>query len=83
MQSPLNIDVLAAEIGGLIVKRQLDYRLRWYEDGLVLVLIGTVLPSRSAVKQTLAGRRKRFRAALKERLVRSGWQECGGNVYQR
>jgi hypothetical protein len=77
MQSPLNMDVLAAEIGGLIVKRQPNDRLQWYEDGQVRVLIEKVLPSRSAVKQTLAGWRKRLRAALKEHLEPNGWKNVG------
>jgi hypothetical protein len=74
---------IAEEIVAQIVHRQQDHRLKWYADGRVLVLVGKVLPEGSAVKQTLAARRKRFRAAMKERLVGHGWLECGVNVYER
>ena len=37
------------------------------------VLIGKIIPADSALKQTLAGRRKRFRKALVERLGAEGW----------
>jgi hypothetical protein len=62
---------------------QQDHRLKWYADGRVRVLVGVVLPAGSAVKQTLAARRKRIRAALRERLARQGWEERGVNVYER
>lgn len=75
MQARLDVEALAEEIAALIVSRKEDDRLRWYEDGQVRVLIGKVLPEASAVKQTLAGRRKRFRAALAERLAAEGWHE--------
>jgi len=60
----------------VIVKRRQDERL----NPQVQVLVGKVLPDGSAVKQTLASRRKRFRQALTERLVESGWQEVRANV---
>jgi hypothetical protein len=46
-------------------------------------LFGTVLPKGSAVAQTLAGRRKRFRQALRGRLAAEGWREVGVYVYVR
>jgi hypothetical protein len=49
----------------------------------VRVLVGKVLPDGSAVAQTLAGRRKRFREALRDRLAVEGWQEVGVNVFTR
>jgi hypothetical protein len=73
---------LAEEVAGLILRHQEDERLWWYEDGRVRVLIGKVLPDGSAVAQTLAGRRKRFRAALRERLAGEGWREVGVNIYE-
>jgi excisionase family DNA binding protein len=45
--------------------------------------VGKILPEGSAVKQTLTGRRKRFRAALQDRLAGSGWGECGLNIYRK
>ena len=82
-QPRLDVTSIAEEIASQIVKRQQDHRLVWYADGRVRVLVGKVLPEGSAVKQTLAARRKRFRAAVKERLIRQGWQGCGVNVYER
>jgi hypothetical protein len=76
MKGRLDVRPLADEIAQLIVSRKKDERLRWADDGSVRVLIGKVLPEGSAVKETLAGRRKRFRAALRERLVMVKWQEC-------
>jgi hypothetical protein len=81
-QPRLDVAAIAEEIATLIVSRKEDDRLRWYEDGRVRVLIGKVLPEGSAVKQTLAGRRKRFRAAVKEQLAGEGWQESGNNIYE-
>lgn len=82
-QPRLDVQQLAEEVANLIVQHQQDERLRWYEDGRVRVLVGKVLPDGSAVAQTLAGRRKGFRAALRERLAVEGWQEVGVNVYER
>lgn len=81
--SRLDVGLLVEEIANLILKRQEDERLKWYDDRRVRVFTSKVLPSRSAARQTLAGRRKRFRAALRERLVRDGWWEVRANVYAR
>lgn len=80
-QPRLDVAVLVEEIANLILKRQEDERLKWYDDRRVRVFTSKVLLVRSAARQTVAGRRKRFRAALRERLVRDGWQEVRGNVY--
>jgi hypothetical protein len=82
MQTRLDVCPLAKEVAGRIVARQDDHRLKWKEDGSVKVLVDKVLPAGSAVKQTLMGRRERFREALKERLADEGWQECGVNVFR-
>ena len=42
-------------------------------DGRVRVLVGKLVPADNVVKQTLAGRRKRFRKALEARLSEIGW----------
>lgn len=73
MQARLDVEATAEEIAGLIVTGKEDDRLQWYKDGRVRVLVGKVLPEGSAAKQTLAGRRRRFRAALTERLERECW----------
>ena len=74
---------LAEEVASAICQRRDDQRLKWHEDGRVRVLIGKVLPDGSAVAQTLAGRRRRFRVALRVRLAAEGWQEVGVHVYWR
>ncbi len=81
-QPRLDVAAIAEEIIDLIVKRSKDERLKWFPDGRVRVLVGNILPDKSAVKQTLTAQRKRFRAAVKEQLANHGWQECGVNVYQ-
>ena len=73
MQRRLNVVPLAEEIVRLILERRADDRLKWNNDGSVRVLVGKVLPEGSAVKQTLIGRRQRFRKALVERLEAEGW----------
>jgi len=82
-QAPFDIEALAEDIVTLIVTRQPDDRLRWCADEKVLVLMGMVLPNQSAVKQTLTGRRKRLRAALKEHLAGKGWAEVKPNLWKR
>ncbi len=74
-QTRLDVGSLAEEIAALIINHQDDVRLQWCEDGCVKILVGKILPARSAVKQTLAGRRKRFRQALYTLLCGEGWQE--------
>jgi hypothetical protein len=82
-QARLDVRALAEEVASLILRHQEGGRFRWYEDGRVRVLIGKVFPEGSAVAQTLAGRRKRFREALRERLAAEGWNEVGVNVFAR
>ena len=83
MQPRLDVAPIAEEIVAQIVNRQEDHRLKWYADGRVRVLIGKVLPEGSAVKQTLAARRRRFWAAVDQRLADRGWKECKGGLYER
>jgi hypothetical protein len=77
----LDVWALAQEVANLILRQQEDGRPRWYEDGRVRVLVGKVLPGGSAAAQTLAGRRKRFREALRHRLAVEGWLEVRVNVF--
>ena len=65
----------------MVVRRKQDPRLKWNSDGTVRVLIGKVLPLGSAVQQTVAGRRKRFRVALDRLLSDHGWHKVRPNVY--
>jgi hypothetical protein len=73
-QPRLDVTSIAKEIVAQIANHQKDHRLKWYADGRVRVLVGKVLPEGSAVKITLAARRKRFRAAVTERLIGQGRQ---------
>jgi hypothetical protein len=83
MRPRLDVASIAEEIAAQIVNRQRDHRLKWYADGHVRFLVGKVLPKGSAVRQTLAARRKRLRESVRERLAGQGWQECGVNVFAR
>ena len=80
-QPRLNVSPIAEEISELIINRKGDQRLKWNEDGTVRILIGKILPERSAIKETLDGRRKRLRKALDELLEKSAWHKVRANVY--
>jgi hypothetical protein len=81
MQPRLDTKRIAAEIVSLIVSRQNDSRVKWNPSGSVRVLIGQMFPSDSAVKQTLADRRRRFRIEIERQLAIHGWRKVGSNVY--
>jgi hypothetical protein len=83
MQPRLDVGALAGSVAAAVLQCQEDARLRWYDDGRVRVLVGTALPRGSAAAQTLAGRRRRFREALRERLAAEGWREVGLSVDAR
>jgi len=81
MQAGLNVKPLAEEIVGLILERQIDRRLKWNADGSVRVVIGNIISPGSAVKQTVAGRRRRFREETERLLKHHGWRKVRANVY--
>ena len=81
MRPRLDIGPLADEIARLIVARADDVRLKWYDGGRVRVLIGKIIPAGSAVRQTLEGRRRRFRIALAAILADHRWQAIRPNLY--
>ena len=83
MLSSLNLNPIAEGIVHLIVAHEPDVRLKWNTDGSVGVLVSKVLPKGSAAKQTLEGRRKRFRTAVSQMLQDKGWEALRPNVYQR
>jgi hypothetical protein len=64
----LDVQPLAEEIFRIMLDHGEDVRLNWNEDGTVRLQIGKIIPD-DGYKQTVAGRRRRFRAAL-EQLVR-------------
>ena len=78
----LDVEPMAQEVVRVILKRDRDERIRWNADGSVRVHIGKILPANSAVKQTLAARRKRFREAVKDALANAEWEQVRPNVYR-
>jgi hypothetical protein len=69
MAPRLDVRPLAAAVAALIVDGTDDDRLKWSSDGSVAtVRIGVIIPADSAARQTVSGRRRRFRAALDEAL---------------
>ena len=60
-QPPWDAKAPAAKVAELIRGGRGDKCLKQYSDGRVLVLIGEIVPADSAAKQTVAGRRRRFR----------------------
>lgn len=82
MTPRLDIRPLAQEVVQLILEGKSDERLKWNGDGSVRIRMGKILPERSAVKQTLAARRKRLRYAVEELLGEKGWTCNRPNVYQ-
>ena len=69
------------DIVNLIEEHQTDTRLKWNDDGSVRVIIGEILPDENGPKQTLAGRRKRFRTLLDQKLGEQGWRKVRQSVY--
>lgn len=84
LQSPqprMNVMPVAEELASAILGGRQDPRLKWDGAGRVRLLMNTVLPTGSAVKETLAGRRKRMREAVAALLGPIGWQAVGSNWY--
>ncbi len=79
--APLFVKPIAEEIAELIINRKNDDRLQWYDNKtLVKLVINLIIPDDS-YRQTITGRRRRFRAALIEKIGVHGWQEKRANVY--
>lgn len=81
MAPQLDVRPLAKQIARLILERRLDERVQWNSDGSVRLCIGMIIPD-SGPKQTVEGRRRRFRKALDNELAGSGWRPVRPNVYQ-
>lgn len=81
MQPKLDVHPMAEEVVQIIIDHQEDERLIWKEDASVHIQIGKILPEGSAAKQTIAGRRKRFRKIVDELLANAGWQKVGPNAF--
>jgi hypothetical protein len=81
MQSRLDVRPIAEELARVIRSRQEDERLKWARDGSVRVLMSKILPTGSAVAQTLQGRRRRLDSALGDLLRGAGWSSIRANTY--
>ena len=78
----LNVKPIADELAGLIADKCSDPRLKWLNELEVHVLIGKIIPA-DGPKETVAGQRKRLRAALTKNLNVLGWHEKKTpNVYE-
>lgn len=81
VQPKLNVKPIAEEIVSLILNRKEDSRLKWNKNGSVRIAIGNIIPASSAVAQTLAGRRKRFRGEVDRLLTDHGWEPKSNYLY--
>jgi hypothetical protein len=70
----------------LILAGKEDDRLKWQVPGRrVRVQIGQVLPETGLARQTIEGRRRRFREQLDKALADMGWNPVPGhyNTYEK
>jgi hypothetical protein len=79
---PMNVKPIVEEIGALILEHAEDHRLQWRPDGTVAIKIGEIVPSANAPKQTVAGRRRRFRNELDRTIANAGGERVRANVYR-
>lgn len=79
---PLCVDGLVKKVSRAILRGSKSKLIQCYPDGRVKVLIGSIIPQQG-FKQTVAGRRQRFRDLLDGIMVRSGWQIISPNIYKR
>ena len=70
---------MANDLAKLIISQTDDPRLTWTDDNTVRLDIGEIIPE-SGPKQTVATRRKRFKAELATGLSSSGWVAVPGKV---
>ena len=79
MDVRLDVKPIAEELAAAIRTGTPDSRLRVAKDGSVSLKIGEIIPATN--KQTTAGRRSRFRKALRALLEPNGWKEKRANCY--
>ena len=77
----LDVGPLCQEVADLIRNHRVNEKLKWHNDGSVFVKIGQVIPNTGGPKQTLEGRRGRFRKLLKENLGPYGWRQVRPNCF--
>ena len=82
-QSRMNVMPVAEELASAILGGRQDPRLKWDGPDRFRLLIGEVLPAGSAVKETLAARRKRLREAVAKLLAAAGWKMVKPNQFVR
>lgn len=74
--SRVDVRPIVEEIAHLVSEGADDDRLTWSDDHRALkVAVGKVIPD-DGFKQTVAGRRKRFRTALDARMAEMGWESA-------
>lgn len=75
------VDPLADEVVAKVVASLDDPDLKWLDGRIkARVLVGRIVPGEGVCKETLAGRRKRFGKALRERMAAAGWQVVAGTA---
>jgi hypothetical protein len=77
----IELGSIADEIADRVRSCEADDRLSWLSEGRVRVEVGKIFPSHSGYKQTVQGRRQRFRKALVDRLTARGWVHLGRNMF--
>lgn len=79
---PLNVSPLADRVAESVLSGVDDDWLQWSADrSKVGVRIGRVIPA-DGPRETLEGRRRRLRVAVKERLAAGGWVETSANRFR-
>ena len=80
MSSRVDVRPIADELTKAILAGAMDARLKWTKAGEeVRILVGAI-DELGGVPETAAGRRRRFRAAVVERLRASGWEAIPGRA---
>jgi hypothetical protein len=80
-QLKLDTDDLASQVVESIVRRQATDALTWNKDGSVKIKVSELIPE-CGPKQTVSGRRRRFRKALDEQLAAHGWTSVSAYKYR-
>jgi hypothetical protein len=79
----VDVGSIADEIADRILVGDADERLSWLGDEHVRVEVSKIFPAHSGYKQTVQGRRQRFRNALIAKLNPSGWTHRDRNTFGR
>ena len=78
--TPQIVEPLAVEVARMICAGDHDPMLKWISNTKVKVLIANIIPHKG-FNSTIAGRRKRFRAALSRKLRGTSWREFSPYIY--